>query len=42
MGAAFLDESGREAEILAQFDEAPVVKTPQHMPLAEPIPASSR
>jgi transcriptional regulator with GAF, ATPase, and Fis domain len=33
MGAALLDESGREAEILAQFDEAPVVKTPQHMPL---------
>ncbi len=33
MGAALLDESGREVEILAQFDEAPVVKTPQHMPL---------
>ena len=31
MGAALLDESGREAEVLAQFDEAPVVKTPQRM-----------
>ena len=33
MGAALLDGGGREVEILAEFDEAPIVKTPPRMPL---------
>jgi transcriptional regulator with GAF, ATPase, and Fis domain len=33
MGAALLSDSGREVEILAEFDEAPVIETPPRLSL---------